>query len=123
MLGVTGLCFAAWQLSSYSNQRNNTASGVKEVYISKDAIYLNNKFYTWRAPLPHFISVTQEINRGLPVLVFRYTLLAERNHKLTKPACPSRLAKSKQLTELLSKSTSKARCSCYFLILQNVISI
>lgn len=88
MIGVTGLCLAAWQLSSYSNQRNNTASGVKEVYISKDAIYLNNKFYTWRAPLTHFISVTQEINRGLPVLVFRYTLFSRTGPQTYKTRLP-----------------------------------
>lgn len=74
MLGVTGLCFVAWQLSSYINLRHNSSGGAKEVYISKEAIYLNNKFYTWKAPLTRFKSVTQENNCGLPVLAFRYTL-------------------------------------------------
>ena len=106
MLGVTGLCFAAWQLSSYSNQRNNTAGGVKEVYISKEAIYLNNKFYTWKAPLTHFRSVTQEINRGVPVLVFRYTVYSRtgpQTYTTRLPVPPGQEQTAQRVIEQVNK--------------------
>jgi len=74
MIGLIGLCFGAWQLSSYSTLRHNGAGGVKEVYISKDAVYLNNKFYTWKAPFTLFNGVSIENIHGIAVLRFKYTV-------------------------------------------------
>ena len=78
MLGLIGLCFFAWQFSAWSNMRQNSASGVKEVYITKDAVYLNRRFVTWKAWFTHFNSVALEEKCGLLLLVFRYTVHSVR---------------------------------------------
>jgi len=88
MIGLIGLCFGAWQLSSYSTLRHNGAGGVKEVYISKDAVYLNNKFYTWKAPLTRFSAVNLENNRGIAVLAFRYTIYGRTGPHPCTPRVP-----------------------------------
>lgn len=78
MLGLILLCFMAWQLSAWSNLRQNSRSGAKEVYITKDAVYLNSKFITWTGWFSHFNSATLEQRRGMTILVFRYTIYTGR---------------------------------------------
>jgi hypothetical protein len=73
MLGLIGVVAFAWQYSLWSSYRNNKRSGVKEVYISKDAVYLNRKLYCWNAPMTRLNGVSQENVRGLDLLVFKYT--------------------------------------------------
>jgi len=72
MLGLIGLVAFAWRFSAWHNYRQNI-SGVKEAYVTKDAIYMNKKFITWRAIFTSFDEVTQENNHGLSLLVFKYT--------------------------------------------------
>ncbi len=72
MLALIGLCAFVWQASAWNNRRQNL-NPTPEVFISKDAIYMNKKFYTWKAFLTRFNGVTVENHRGLDLLVFRYT--------------------------------------------------
>jgi hypothetical protein len=72
MLGLIGLVAFAWQFSAWVNYRQNIG-GVKEAYITKDAIYMNKKFVTWRTLFTSFDKVTQDNNHGLSLLTFKYT--------------------------------------------------
>ncbi len=72
MLGLIGIVAFAWQFSAWYNYRQNM-TGVREVYITKDAIYLNRRLYTWQTVLTSFDEVTQENNQDMPLMVFRYT--------------------------------------------------
>ena len=72
MLGLIGLVAFAWRFSAWHNYRQNIG-GVKEVYITKDAVYMNKQLYTWRTVFTSFDQVTQEDNQGLALLVFKYT--------------------------------------------------
>lgn len=72
MLGLIGLVAFAWQFSAWVNYRQNIG-GVKEAYITRDAIYLNKKFFTWRTIFTRFDEVTQKNNHGLSLLIFKYT--------------------------------------------------
>jgi hypothetical protein len=72
MLGLIGLVVFAWQFSAWVNYRQNIG-GVKEAYITKDAIYMNKKFVTWRTLFTSFDKVTQDNNHGLSLLTFKYT--------------------------------------------------
>ncbi len=73
MLGLIGLVAFAWQFSAWSNYRNNSGVGIKEVYITQSAVYLNKRLYTWKAPFTEFKKVTFAENRKLPLLVFTFT--------------------------------------------------
>ena len=57
MLGLIGLVAFAWQFSSWNNYRQNRAEGVKEVYITGEAVFLNNKLVTWKSMFTHFNEV------------------------------------------------------------------
>jgi hypothetical protein len=72
MMGLIGLVAFAWQFSAWYNYRQNI-DGVKETYITKDAIYMNKKLVTWRTIFTSFDEVTQDKNHGLSMLVFKYT--------------------------------------------------
>jgi len=72
MIGLIGLVAFAWRFSAWHNYRQNIG-GVKEAYITKDAVYMNKKLYTWRMVFTSFDQVTQEDNQGLALLVFKYT--------------------------------------------------
>jgi hypothetical protein len=74
MLLLIGLCLIAWQFSAWVNYRQNI-SGVKEAYISKDGIYLNRKFTTWRTLFTSFNGVTIDEKKHMSLLVFKYTSL------------------------------------------------
>ncbi len=73
MLGLIGLVAFAWRFSTWLNYRQNT-NGTPEVYISKDAVYMNRKLYCWRAPMTNFESVQLQNNRGMTVLAFTYII-------------------------------------------------
>lgn len=73
MLGLIGLVAFAWRFSVWHNYRQNIGGGVKEAYITKDAVYMNRKLYTWRTVLTSFDEVTQQDNQGLALLIFKYT--------------------------------------------------
>jgi hypothetical protein len=73
MLGLIGLCAFAWRFSAWSNYRQNRGGGVKEVYITKDAVFLNGKLTAWNAWFSHFDDVTLEYHKRMPLLVFKYT--------------------------------------------------
>jgi hypothetical protein len=72
MLGLIGLIAFTWRFSAWYNYRQNI-NGVKEAYITKDAIYLNQSYITWRSIFTSFDEVTEENKCGLPLLVFKYT--------------------------------------------------
>jgi hypothetical protein len=72
MLGLIGLCGFAWQFSAWSNYRSNRGVGIKEVFITREAVFMNNKLITWKTALTHFEDVSFEENRRVPVLVFEY---------------------------------------------------
>jgi hypothetical protein len=73
MIGLIGLVAFAWRFSAWNNFRLNRDDGLKEVFITKDAVYLNKKLYTWRTVFTSFDDVTQDDNQGLALLVFKYT--------------------------------------------------
>lgn len=73
MLGLIGLVAFVWQFSAWNNYRQNIG-GVREAYISKDAVYVNKKFITWKAIFTTFDKATIENNYGLALLVLRYTM-------------------------------------------------
>ncbi len=72
MLGLIGLVLFAWRFTVWSNYRQNL-NGSKEAYITKDAVYLNGKLYTWRAPMTNFSGVSIEEKKSLSLLIFKYT--------------------------------------------------
>jgi hypothetical protein len=73
MIGLIGLVAFAWRFSAWNNFRLNRDDGLKEVFITKDAVYLNKKLYTWRTVFTSFDDVTQDDNQGLALLVFKYS--------------------------------------------------
>jgi hypothetical protein len=73
MIGLIGLVAFAWRFSAWNNFRLNRDDGLKEVFITKDAVYMNKKLYTWRTVFTSFDDVTQDDNQGLALLVFKYT--------------------------------------------------
>ncbi|NLF89039.1 hypothetical protein GX563_09485 [Candidatus Bathyarchaeota archaeon] len=73
MLGLIGLCFLAWQYSVWSNYRSNRSSGSKEVFITRDAIFMNNRLTTWKTALANFEDASFDANRRIPVLIFEYS--------------------------------------------------
>jgi hypothetical protein len=77
MLGLIGLIGFTWRFTTWLNFRQNS-SGTAEVYISKDAVYLNQKLYCWRAPLTHFEKATLENKQGVNALTFRFTVFSGR---------------------------------------------
>jgi hypothetical protein len=72
MIGLIGLVAFAWQFSAWHNYRQNIG-GVKEAYITKDAVYMNKKLYTWRTVFTSFHEVIQKNNQGIALLISKYT--------------------------------------------------
>ena len=72
MIALIGIVAFAWRFSAWHTYHQNM-TGPKEVYITKNAIYLNQRLYTWQTVLTSFDEATQENNQGLPLIVFRYT--------------------------------------------------
>ncbi|HSV50025.1 MAG TPA: hypothetical protein VLH35_06880, partial [Candidatus Acidoferrales bacterium] len=68
----------AWQFSAWSNYRSNRSGGIKEVYITNEAVFMNNKLVTWKTAFTHLVEVTFEEERRIPVLVFKYTQYSGR---------------------------------------------
>ncbi len=73
MLGLIGLILFVWRFTVWSNYRHNL-NGVKEAYITKDAIYLNRRFITWHSFLTRFKGVTILQRKKVSFLVFQYTM-------------------------------------------------
>lgn len=73
MLGLIGLCLFAWQFSAWSTYRNNRSEGIKEVFITNEAVFMNNRLVTWKTAFTHLDEVEFEHERRVPVLVFHYT--------------------------------------------------
>jgi hypothetical protein len=74
MLFLIGLTGFAWRFSAWNNYRQNL-HGTKEAYITSNAVYINKKFSTWKAPFTHFDKVVIEKNQGINVLSFHYTIM------------------------------------------------
>jgi preprotein translocase subunit SecE len=72
MLGLIGVVGFAWRFSAWTNYKQNL-NGIREAYITKDAIYLNQKMYSWRGPLARFVGVSMESSHGVTVLAFKYS--------------------------------------------------
>lgn len=73
MMGLIALVAFLWRFSSWYNYRQNM-NGVREAYITKDAIYMNRRLIAWRTVLTSFDGVALGDNRSLPILVFNYTV-------------------------------------------------
>ena len=73
MMGLIGLVAFVWLFSSWYNYKQNL-SGIREAFITKDAIYMNKKLYAWRTVLTSFDEVTLRESHSLPLLVFKYTV-------------------------------------------------
>jgi hypothetical protein len=73
MLGFIVLCLFAWQFSAWSTYRINSGRSVKEVFITDEAIVMNNKLVIWKTAFTRLEEVTFDYNRRVPVLSFRYT--------------------------------------------------
>jgi hypothetical protein len=74
MMLLIGLCLLAWRGSAWLNHRQNL-NPVREAYITKDAIYLNHKFTTWRTLFTSFDGATINHTKTVSFLVFKYTSL------------------------------------------------
>jgi len=79
MLGLIVLIGFVWQFSSWFAHRQNVLS-VGEVYISKDAVYLNRSLHTWAVFGSSLNGVALKTVRGMKMLVFNYSA----------PTCPPR---------------------------------
>jgi hypothetical protein len=77
MLGLIGLIGFVWRFTVWLNYRHNSA-GTGEAYITRDAVYLNGRLYSLRAPLTRFEGATLENNRGVRVLAFQYSVFTGR---------------------------------------------
>ncbi|XHH09532.1 MAG: hypothetical protein ACFCUE_02580 [Candidatus Bathyarchaeia archaeon] len=75
MIGLIGLIGFTWRFTVWQNYRQNV-SGTAEVYISKDAVYLNHRMYCWRAPLTRFESAKLENKRDVDLAVFRFSVFS-----------------------------------------------
>lgn len=73
MLGLIGLCLFAWQFSAWNTYRSNRADGLKEVFITDEAVFMNSKLVTWKTAFTRLDEVEFDYKRRVPVLVFRYT--------------------------------------------------
>lgn len=74
MLGLIAVIGFAWQFSAWYYYRENTRF-VGEVYISKDAVYLNRKLHAWGLFGSSLASVALENIRGINLLVFVYSAI------------------------------------------------
>ena len=105
MLLLIGLCAVAWRVPAWQNHRQNVG-GVREAFITKDAIYLNNKFFTWRAVFTSFDGVSEQKTRGIPFLVFNYTASNRRTGQTTYttrvPIPPGQEETAKNLVEQIN---------------------
>ena len=87
MLSLIGIIALAWQVSAWYYYRQNI-SGVAEAYISRNALYMNHKFYPLHFIGTHFDSVRLENTHNIPWLVFRITtfaLPATQTYKIRVP--------------------------------------
>lgn len=105
MLLLIGLVALAWRVPAWLNHRQNIG-GVREAFITKDAIYMNKKFITWRAIFTSFSGVTQQNTRGMQFLVFSYTSTNMRTGQTTYttrvPIPPGQEEAAKNLMEQIN---------------------
>lgn len=73
MLGLIGLVGFTWRFTAWHTYRHNRSEGIKEAYITANAVFMNRRLYTWRAWFTKFDEVTLARSKGMTVLVFRYT--------------------------------------------------
>ena len=77
MMGLIGLIAFVWRFSAWYNYRHNM-KGTMEAYITKNAVYMNNRLYTWKSAFTQFKQVTLKRDRELNLLVFEYTIINPR---------------------------------------------
>lgn len=105
MLGLIGIVAFAWQFSAWYTYKQNM-TGTPEVYITKDAIYLNQRLYTWQTVLTSFDEVTQENNEGLALIVFKYTAATRTGPQtyITRVPIPKgQEEKAKEIIEIINQ--------------------
>ena len=106
MLGLIGLIASVWQFSVWYNYQHNMG-GVREAYITKEAVYLNRRLYAWKAAFTCFNQVTIQNNAGLPLLVFKYTITNPRTGPQTYttrvPIPPGEEENAKTITHIINQ--------------------
>lgn len=106
MLSLIGIVAFAWQFSAWHNYKQNIG-GVKEVYITRDAIYMNRKLYTWDMVLTSFDEVSQKDHDSLSLLVFRFTSATRtgpQTYKIRVPIPPGQEEAAKRIAEEINGS-------------------
>jgi len=101
MLALIGLVAFAWQFSAWYNYKQNLR-GVKEAYITKDAVYMNQRLYTWDTVFTCFEEVSQKDNHGLSLLVFKFTSATRagpQTHTIRVPIPRGREKEAKEIVE------------------------
>lgn len=74
MIGLIVVVGFAWRFSAWYTYRQNI-SGVKEAFVTKNAVYLNRHLYTWDSVLASFDEASMKNNSGLSLLVFSFTVV------------------------------------------------
>ncbi len=74
MLGLIGLVGFVWQFTAWLTRQQNR-TGVREVHIARDGVYMNRRLSTWRSWGGRLLDVKLERKRSGHRLVFQYTML------------------------------------------------
>jgi len=72
MLGLIGLVGFTWRFSAWYMRKQNI-EGVKEAYIARSGVYINQRLYTWRLFSAKLLGIEIKNYKALSVLKFRYT--------------------------------------------------
>jgi hypothetical protein len=72
MLGLIGLVGFTWRFSAWYIRKQNI-EGVKEAYIARTGVYMNQRLYTWRFFSAKLLKVEIKKEKASSVLKFSYT--------------------------------------------------
>ncbi|MDD3792995.1 MAG: hypothetical protein PHY74_07675 [Candidatus Bathyarchaeota archaeon] len=107
MMGLIGLIILTWQFTAWYNYRKNTSNTTKQVYIRKDAVYLNNTLYEWATAFTSFNKVKLQKNKDLNLLVFIFTSLnrtGPQTYTIRVPIPPGKEENAKNIAEQINES-------------------
>ncbi len=107
MMALIGLITLTWQVTAWYNYRKNTSNTTKQVYITKDAVYLNNTLYDWTTALTSFEKVLLQKNKNLNLLVFVFTSLnrtGPQTYTIRVPIPPDQQENAKYIAEQINKA-------------------
>lgn len=107
MMALIGLITLTWQVTAWYNYQKNTSNTTKQVYITKNAVYLNNILYEWTTALTSFKKVVLQKNKNLHLLVFVFTSLnrtGPQTYTIRVPIPPDQQENAKYIAEQINKA-------------------